>query len=123
VTDPKPTRLTRRRFLAGAGTAVGVGLLAGCATGGASTQIGPGSAQVAGYADSQRRRFPDGRVLTQQLDAAPSTVDIGGQTVQAWTYQGQLPGPPLRARVGDRLAVRVRNGPPGSAGSSTSSAP
>ncbi len=78
-------RLPRRRLLQlGGGLAVTTATAAcGGAHRGVGTVIGPESAQVASFAESQRRRFPAGRVLTQQLDAAPSTVDIGGRTVQA----------------------------------------
>jgi FtsP/CotA-like multicopper oxidase with cupredoxin domain len=32
-----------------------------------------------------------------------------GRRVEAWTYNGQLPGPEIRVREGDRLRINVRN--------------
>ena len=32
-----------------------------------------------------------------------------GRTVRAWTYNGQLPGPQIRVREGDRVRVNVKN--------------
>ena len=37
-------------------------------------------------------------------------VDLGnGQSVEAWTYNGGLPGPLIRTKVGDRLIVHFTN--------------
>ena len=41
-----------------------------------------------------------------------SQVDLGGITASTWCYDGQVPGPLLRARAGDVVQVRVRNGLP-----------
>lgn len=56
-------------------------------------------------------RLPDGRTLRewrivareQQIEVAP------GVFFPAWTYNGRVPGPTLRAREGDRLRVRFTN--------------
>ncbi len=45
-----------------------------------------------------------------RLSAAPVRWTIGdGTTVSALAYNGQVPGPVIRARVGDRLRVEVTN--------------
>lgn len=108
------TTWSRRRFL---GTTGGVGaglLLTGCGESVASPRtvaltdrIGPGGLEV--EATEQARRATAGRTLARTLQAQPSTVDIGGRTVSTWTYNGALPGPEIRARVGDTLKVRLEN--------------
>jgi FtsP/CotA-like multicopper oxidase with cupredoxin domain len=53
---------------------------------------------------------PDPRILEIALDARVASVEIGeGLRVDAWTYNGGLPGPLIRARVGDRLIVHFTN--------------
>jgi len=42
--------------------------------------------------------------------AAPSSVPLlDGRTIDAWSYNGHVPGPTLRVRVGDTLRVRFTN--------------
>ena len=44
------------------------------------------------------------------LEARPADVEIApGRTIRAWTYNGQLPGPTIEARVGDTVVVRLTN--------------
>jgi FtsP/CotA-like multicopper oxidase with cupredoxin domain len=52
---------------------------------------------------------PDPAVLEIDLTARIADVPIGGTTVKAWTYDGLLPGPFIRAKVGDRLIVHFTN--------------
>ena len=53
---------------------------------------------------------PDPRVVEINLDARIAPVEIApGQTVDAWTYGGRVPGPLIRLRVGDRLIVHFTN--------------
>src|SRR5687768_893868 len=52
---------------------------------------------------------PDPAVLEIDLTARVADVTIGGTTVKAWTYDGLLPGPLIRAKVGDRLIVHFTN--------------
>jgi len=53
---------------------------------------------------------PDPRIVEVTLDAREAEVTIGpGQRVRAWTYNGTVPGPLIRARVGDRLIVHFTN--------------
>ena len=53
---------------------------------------------------------PDPRVLEIDLDARVARVEFApGETIAAWTYNGTLPGPLIRARVGDRLIVHFTN--------------
>jgi FtsP/CotA-like multicopper oxidase with cupredoxin domain len=53
---------------------------------------------------------PDPRVVEVNLDARVAEVEIApGRRVEAWTYDGGLPGPLIRVRVGDRLVVHFSN--------------
>ena len=53
---------------------------------------------------------PDPRVLEINLEAYTAEVEVSpGRRVQAWTYNGSIPGPLIRARVGDRLIVHFTN--------------
>ena len=45
-----------------------------------------------------------------RLTAAVTNVDLGtGQSFKAWTYNGQVPGPEIRVKEGQRLRVVVKN--------------
>jgi FtsP/CotA-like multicopper oxidase with cupredoxin domain len=53
---------------------------------------------------------PDPRVVEVDLTARLADVEVApGRRVHAWTYDGSVPGPLIRTRVGDRLIVHFRN--------------
>jgi FtsP/CotA-like multicopper oxidase with cupredoxin domain len=53
---------------------------------------------------------PDPKVVEISLTARVAQVEVApGATVNAWTYDGHLPGPLIRARVGDRVVVHFTN--------------
>jgi FtsP/CotA-like multicopper oxidase with cupredoxin domain len=53
---------------------------------------------------------PDPAVVEVELTARMADVEVApGRTVRAWTYNGGLPGPLIRTKVGDRLIVHFRN--------------
>ena len=53
---------------------------------------------------------PDPRVVEVELEARLSRVELApGLEVEAWTYNGTIPGPLIRANVGDRVIVRYTN--------------
>src|SRR5579884_537903 len=53
---------------------------------------------------------PDPHIVEINLDARVADVDLGGgRHVQAWTYNGSVPGPLIRAHAGDRLIVHFTN--------------
>ena len=55
-------------------------------------------------------RNPDPTIVEIDLTAQVADVQIApGKTVHAWTYNAGLPGPFIRARVGDRLVVHFKN--------------
>ncbi|MBM3772800.1 MAG: multicopper oxidase family protein [Acidimicrobiia bacterium] len=58
-------------------------------------------------------RNPDPRVVEVDLTARVARVKTGpSQSVEAWTYDGDLPGPLIRTKVGDRLIVHFKNALP-----------
>jgi FtsP/CotA-like multicopper oxidase with cupredoxin domain len=111
---PKSSRpFTRRRVLtlgaaglavAGAGAA-GVELFTRSPASPAA-QIGPRSPLVAA---TEAARSTTGRVVTQTLTAAPTTVDLGGRVVNTWAYNGGVGTPLIRVTAGDRLDVHLVN--------------
>ncbi|MFK7931718.1 MAG: multicopper oxidase family protein [Myxococcota bacterium] len=52
---------------------------------------------------------PDPDHLQVRLEAAPHTFTIGGQDVEGYAYNGQVPGPTLRAKLGDRITAEIVN--------------
>lgn len=117
-------RTPSRRALLGAGLAVaGSGLLAACSTGdagsgphdGKNPSPGPG-ATPAGYvspdgpevAAAERKRGA-GPVRKVALTATPDRLDLGGRTVNSWSYGGELPGKEVRVTAGDTLALTLAN--------------
>ena len=57
-------------------------------------------------------RLPGGRTLREwTLAAAEQEIEIApGVKYMAWSYNGRVPGPTLRATEGDRLRIRFING-------------
>ena len=58
------------------------------------------------------RRLASGRVLREwELIAGDKEIEVApGVKFPAWTYNGRVPGPALRAREGERLRIRFGNG-------------
>jgi len=58
------------------------------------------------------RRLASGRVLREwELVANDGDIEVApGVKFPAWTYNGRIPGPALRAREGERLRIRFGNG-------------
>ena len=55
--------------------------------------------------------LPDGRLLREyEIYAVDREIEIApGMFFPAWTYNGQVPGPTIRATEGDRIKVTFRN--------------
>jgi FtsP/CotA-like multicopper oxidase with cupredoxin domain len=74
--------------------------------------------QPAGWADEialpvATDLSPDPDVLEVNLEAKVARLEVKpGVTSEVWTYDGELPGPLLRAKVGDRLIVHFKNSLP-----------
>lgn len=53
---------------------------------------------------------PGGVIRDFDLTARPATIELRpGLAVNAWTYNGTVPGPLIRARVGDLVRVHLNN--------------
>jgi FtsP/CotA-like multicopper oxidase with cupredoxin domain len=78
----------------------------------------PGSGQPAGWDDELDLveavdENPDPDVVEIRLEARVADLEIiPGTTTEVWTYDGALPGPLVRAKVGDRLIVHFENSLP-----------
>lgn len=59
---------------------------------------------VSRLANGQRLREYEIVAIDKEIEVAP------GVFYPAWTYNGQVPGPTIRATEGDRLRVRFKNG-------------
>ena len=56
---------------------------------------------------------PDPRIVEIELEARVETFEVEpGLTVEAWTYNGLIPGPLIHVDVGDRLIVHFTNSLP-----------
>lgn len=99
------TRLTRRGFMA-AGIAGGLALTA-CS----QTKPEPsGSARMsAAIAETEAARPHSGRTVTAKLTAQQVQVDLGGPIVRTLAFGNGIPGPVIRASIGDEVEVTVSN--------------
>jgi FtsP/CotA-like multicopper oxidase with cupredoxin domain len=56
---------------------------------------------------------PDPGVVEIELEARITDIElVPGAPTPVWTYNGALPGPMIRAKVGDRIIVRFKNSLP-----------
>lgn len=118
-TDPQqPTQrrfLSRRVFLASGLAATAGATLAACgrsSTTGATlttqpTAVNPGLDEAIKAAEAARPHT--GRTVTATLNPGPITVDLGGKTVKTLGFTDSVPGPLIRANVGDEIVVAVNN--------------
>lgn len=108
-------QLNRRAFLA-AGAAVGAGAaLAACGKNASPAAVldtqpttVPGDLTAAINA-AEAARPHTGKTVSATLNPGPVTVDIGGRVVDTLGYTDAVPGPLIRANVGDELQVTVTN--------------
>ena len=99
-------QLTRRGFIA-AGNTGGLALV-GCSQ--SSTYATSSSGQMAAaIAAAEAARPHSGRTVTANLTAQPTQIDLGGPIVHTLAYGNTIPGPLIRANIGDELVVTVSN--------------
>jgi FtsP/CotA-like multicopper oxidase with cupredoxin domain len=69
------------------------------------------SALVRDFDEGTTRRLASGRVVREwELVAYEKEIEVApGVAFAAWTYNGRVPGPTLRAREGERLRITFRN--------------
>lgn len=97
-------RFTRRRLV---GVAAAAAVVAGAGGGlGVARLTRRGGDGTAGLDSDATRGAGKARALA--LRARAETVDLGTRTARTWTYGG-LPGPELRLRAGEPVAIRVVN--------------
>ena len=54
--------------------------------------------------------FPDGKLVEVDIVAAETEVElVDGKRIKVWAYNGTVPGPTIRVRLGDTLRVRFTN--------------
>ncbi|ORB62798.1 multicopper oxidase family protein [Mycolicibacterium tusciae] len=99
--SPGSGQWSRRSFLAA--TVAAGATLAACTRD--SSVVVPKNA----VADAEARRPHSGRTVSATLTADRARVDLGGTVAESVSYNGTVPGPLVRASVGDELAVTVRN--------------
>jgi FtsP/CotA-like multicopper oxidase with cupredoxin domain len=97
------TILTRRTFLA---ATLAAGTAAMAAYGkpiSASTATDP-------ITVAEATRPHTGRTVTAALTPGPADIDLGGPVARTLAYNNSVPGPLIRANVGNELAINVTNG-------------
>ncbi len=107
-TAPSATRRTVLRV----GLLGGLAVSAGCSRPGSSGSgrllqpTDPVVAQV------EAARATSGATVTHTLSAQTTTLDLAGRAARTWAFGDSVPGPLLRANVGDRIRVDVANALP-----------
>src|ERR1700751_788827 len=99
------TRLTRRGFMA-AGIVGGL-TLAGCSQ--SKPQLTGSAAMSAAIAAAEAARPHSGRTVMATLTPQSTPIDLGGPIVHTLAYGNTIPGPLIRASIGDELVVTVSN--------------
>jgi FtsP/CotA-like multicopper oxidase with cupredoxin domain len=98
--------LSRRTFLAGS-VAVGA-VLASCGRSPSQSTEAPLDLTAA-INRTEAARPHSGRTVTATLTPQQATVDLGGVNAHTLAYGDAIPGPLIRANVGDEVAVTVTN--------------
>ncbi|MFI5892229.1 multicopper oxidase family protein [Actinoplanes sp. NPDC051513] len=98
------------RLLGGRTPRAAVGGAVAALVAGTGLAVAPGAAPATPhrheFAATPAAGAPDQRIT---LTAGTTTVRLGGHDVAAWAFNGQVPGPPITATVGDLLEVTLRN--------------
>jgi multicopper oxidase len=97
-------RLTRRGFIA-AGIASGFAVAA-------CSHNQPTSSEAkmeAAIKAAEAARPHSGRTVTATLTSQQTDVDLGGVTARTQAFGSTIPGPLIRANIGDELAITVQN--------------
>jgi FtsP/CotA-like multicopper oxidase with cupredoxin domain len=69
----------------------------------------PTTSLEAAIVAAEAARPHTGRTVTAYLTPQPATIDLGGTVARTLAYGTDIPGPLIRANVGDELAVTVAN--------------
>lgn len=98
-------RLTRRGFIA-------AGIAGGFAVAACSQNPQPASSEAkmeAAIKAAEAARPHSGRTVTATLTSQQTDVDLGGVTARTLAFGSTIPGPLIRANIGDELAITVQN--------------
>ncbi|MGA9675037.1 MAG: multicopper oxidase family protein [Mycobacterium sp.] len=98
-------RLTRRGFIA-------AGIASGFAVAACSQNPPPATSQAkmgAAIKAAEAARPHSGRTVTATLTSQQTDVDLGGVTARTLAFGSTIPGPLIRANIGDELAITVQN--------------
>jgi len=101
------TAMSRRGFLA-AGVLGGAALVACSRSTTATAPNGGGASDAITAAEAARPHT--GRTVTARLAPGSADIDLGGTKAHTLAYNNQVPGPLIRANVGDEIALSVDNG-------------
>ncbi|MGZ4513171.1 MAG: multicopper oxidase family protein [Mycobacterium sp.] len=99
------TRLSRRGFIS-AGVAAGWAL---AACGRPKPRASTDAQMAAAIASAETARPHSGRTVTANLTPQQTQIDLGGPIVRTLAYGNSIPGPLIRAGIGDQLVVNVSN--------------
>ena len=98
-------RLSRRGFIA-------AGIASGFAVAACSRNPQPASSEAkmeAAIKAAEAARPHSGRTVTATLTSQQTDVDLGGVTARTLAFGSTIPGPLIRANIGDELAITVQN--------------
>jgi FtsP/CotA-like multicopper oxidase with cupredoxin domain len=99
--------MTRRGFLAA--SVLGGAALVACSR--STPASAPGSTSSAdAIAAAESARPHTGKTVTARLAPGAADIDLGGTRARTLAYNNQVPGPLIRANVGDQIVVTVNNG-------------
>ncbi|MFV0458340.1 MAG: multicopper oxidase family protein [Actinomycetales bacterium] len=104
--------MSRRALLLGGLGLAGMGGLAACTRSSAGTSAGGATGMDAGPTIGpvpSASPAAGQRLVTASLTPKPTTLDLGGVSVDTWAYGDAAPGQVIRATAGDFLRVTVDN--------------
>lgn len=87
-----------------------VGGLALTACGQPKPEPSSSSRMAAAIAEAEAARPHSGRTVTAKLTPQQAQVDLGGPIARTLAYGNDIPGPVIRASIGDEVVVTVSNG-------------
>ncbi|RFZ08690.1 Copper resistance protein A precursor [Mycobacterium marinum] len=99
-------QVNRRAFV---GATLAGGLTLAACSGSPSRAANSNAAMGSAVAAAEAGRPHSGRVVTASLTPQPATVDLGGTLARTLVYGTGIPGPLIRANVGDELEVTLAN--------------
>jgi multicopper oxidase len=106
--SPGHVVFNRRTFVAVGAAVAGGFALAGCGRT-PPPAASPTTPSNTAIAAAEAARPHTGRTVTATLTPQPETIDLGGTRAATLAYGATVPGPLIRANVGDELAVTVAN--------------